>query len=136
MSALQSSAARALPVRPHERALPTTASKPKLKLITAPSTERPIAGVVYLCITLLVCSVLAVLVMNTELADGAYQRSALTKQLSAEVLTTEQLTERLADVSTPENLAVKAERLGMKQMVNPEVLHIDSSKINRDTTSN
>lgn len=132
MSALYSNAARALPVRPQERAVPISVDKPKLRLIAVPSQERSAAGLVRLCIVLLMLAVGAVLFMNTEMTDGAYKRSELTKQLSDEVLATEQLTEQLADASTPENLAVKAQQLGMKQMVNPEVLHIDSSTSAQD----
>lgn len=133
MSALPASAARALPVRPATTApssAPVKSSKPRLRLIEAPAHERSSTRFVMVCIVTLLAAVLGVLLLNTEMANGAYERADLTKVRSQEAIIGEQLSQELADISTAENLAKRAEQLGMRQMVNPHVLHIDSSKAN------
>lgn len=132
MSALPASAARALPVRPSTSApasTPSQATGPRLRLVEAPAHERSSTRFVMACIVLLLMSVLGVLLLNTEMANGAYERADLTKVRSQEAIIGEQLSQELADISTAENLSKRAEQLGMRQMVNPDVLHIDSSKV-------
>lgn len=130
MSALQSNAARAMPVRP-SAAVPQTeqSSRPKLRLVEAPVQGKSSTKFLMVCISFIAAAIVLVLVMNTEMANGAYDRAALQRERSAEVIVGEQLSEQLADISTAENLAKKAKALGMSQKVNPEVLHIDSKKV-------
>ncbi|WP_435299874.1 hypothetical protein [Timonella sp. A28] len=130
MSAVQSNAARVVPVRPSVSPHTTTTSKPSLRLVEAPAPEKSAARFIFMCIAILTVAVVAVLILNTEMANGTYERAHLTRELSTEVITGEQLSEQLADVSTAENLSNRAEQLGMEQKVNPKVLHLDSSKIN------
>lgn len=130
MSALQSNAARVVPVRPSTTStVQESQPKPKLKLVEAPAQERSAFRFMLLCIAIVTAAIIGALLLNTEMANGAYERSRLQKQLSEEVIAGEQLSEQLADLSTAENLAKKAKKLGMVQDVNPEVLHIDSAKI-------
>lgn len=130
MSALQSNAARVLPVRPIEPAVqPAKAPRPKFRIVEAPSTEKSSFRFMLLCVAIVVGAVIGALLLNTEMANGAYERSNLQRQLSQEVIVGEQLSSDLSDVSTAENLAKKAKELGMKQEVNPEVLHISSQDV-------
>lgn len=130
MSALQSNAARIVPVRPSVSSpVEETHQKPKLKLVEAPAQERSAFRFMILCVAIVTVAIIGALLLNTEMANGAYERSRLQKQLSEEVIAGEQLNEQLADLSTAENLAKRAKKLGMQQDVNPEVLHIDSKKI-------
>lgn len=130
MSALQSNAARVAPVRPSVSVPePSQVARPKLRLVEAPAQERSSTKFLMFCISMIAAAIVVVLLLNTEMANGAYDRAALQKTRSAEAIIGEQLSEELADISTAENLARKAEALGMSQKVNPEVLHIDSKKI-------
>ncbi len=130
MSALQSSAARVMPVRPSTVA-PVTESKqrPDLRLVEAPVQERSSFRFLMVCISLIAAAIVVVLVLNAEMANGAYERVNLQRERSQEAIVGEQLNAQLADIKTADNLAQRASALGMVQEVNPEVLHIDSKKV-------
>jgi hypothetical protein len=82
-----------------------------------------------MCISLIAAAIVVVLVLNAEMANGAYERVNLQRERSQEVIVGEQLNAQLADIKTADNLAQRAKALGMVQEVNPEVLHIDSKKV-------
>lgn len=131
MSALQSSAARAIPVRSLRPAPQSTqqSSGPRLRLVETPSQERSATFFIAMCVTLLMVAVLAVLFMNTEMANGAYKQRALSTEISGSALTTQALQTSLDDFVMAENLAERAINLGMVQMVNPGVISLVESKI-------
>lgn len=130
MSALQSNTARALPVR-SAKPTPSTppASGPRLRLVETPAQERSASVFIAACIGLLLASVFAVLLMNTEMANGAYKKQELNTAISNAALVTQTLQSSVDDFSTPENLAKRAIELGMVQMVNPGVISLMDEKI-------
>ena len=131
MSALQSSAARAVPLR-SLRPAPQPAQQsagPRLRLVEAPAQERSATLFIALCVSLLMIAVLAVLFMNTEMANGAYKQRALSTEISGTALTTQTLQSSLDGFVMAENLAKRAVDLGMVQMVNPGVISLVDSKI-------
>jgi hypothetical protein len=81
------------------------------------------------CVALLGLTIAAILILNVEMAHGAYKQTDMKAQLSHEVLVTEQLSSDLDDVSTAENLAQRARDLGMVQELTPGVIRLEDKTI-------
>lgn len=126
MSALQSSAARSLPVRPTKA---TEVSQPRLRLVETPAQERSATWFILMCVSLLLGAIVLVLFMNTEMTKGAYTQRAINAQISTAAVATQTLQADLDDFATPANLAARAASLGMVQMVNPGVISLTDSKV-------
>ena len=86
---------------------------PRLRGVSAPARERSRAGLVMLCVALLVCGLLSILVLNLSLERGSYllaQQKAEIGQLQDQ---NQLLAEDLSSLRAPDQLAKKATKLGM-----------------------
>ncbi len=126
MSALQSSAARSLPVRPTKA---TEVSPPRLRVVESPGQERSATWFIIACVSLLLGAIVSVLLMNTEMTKGAYTQRALNVEISNAAVATQTLEADLDEFATPANLAARAAGLGMVQMVNPGVISLAEHKV-------
>ncbi len=68
---------------------------------------------VALCMGVLVVSLLAVLLLNTRMAQGEYTRYALQTRLAQSAQNQQRIATVLDDVASPAHLAAAARRLGM-----------------------
>ena len=123
MTAAQSGAARALPVR--ETAVPSLPRSPgRLRLVQAPAQTRSRVPFVLLCIALLTAALLGTLVMNTVMNNEAYAARDIQIQIAREAEIADQLGEQIDALSSPQALAARASELGMVQSPNPGVLRL------------
>ncbi len=87
---------------------------PRLRSVAAPVASRSLVPFVSLCISIIVASLVAVLILNTQMAEGAYETRDLRIQL---VNLTEQRGEMLSTLeenAAPQYLAQRAQKLGME----------------------
>lgn len=108
----QSAAAR--PVR-HARpaATPSRPTAPRLRVVSAPVGARSRAGLVVLCVSLLALGLVALLVLNMQLQQGAYSLRELGTDAVRLTEARQQLQEDLAKSQAPQTLAERAQGLGM-----------------------
>ena len=86
---------------------------PRLRLVRAPLETRTRVPFVLLCIAVLVGALLGALVLNTQMARGAYQEQHLQVQLAAQARTEQDLNTQLAAREATGALAASATALGM-----------------------
>ncbi|PFG33470.1 hypothetical protein [Sanguibacter antarcticus] len=130
MSTAHASAARNLPH--HDRPAPLSRpseAPPRLRLVQAPAQARSRAPFVLACIGLLTGALLGTLVLNTAMADGAYEAQSLQRELADEAETTDILNERLDALTSPQALAQRATDLGMVRVSEPPVLRLSDQTI-------
>src|SRR5690606_19620184 len=69
------------------RSAPATASPPHrrdhLRPVESPAPGRPLAPVVWLCLAVIVASLGLMLVINTAMAEGAYERRDIKLELAS-----------------------------------------------------
>ncbi|HMO10549.1 MAG TPA: hypothetical protein PKB06_03385 [Actinotalea sp.] len=116
MSAAQSAAVRATsplrrPVSP--AAPPRTREQPRLRLVPPPVRSRARVPFVALCMALLTASLLSVLLLNTAMAQGEYERYALATRLAQSAQRQQLLVTELDRAAAPASLAGRAAALGM-----------------------
>ena len=94
---------------------PTTArpAPPRLRVVQAPRQARTRVPFVALCMGVLVVSLLAVLLLNTRMAQGEYSRYALQTRLAQSAQNQQVVATELDRAASPANLAIAARRLGM-----------------------
>ena len=104
-------------------------SAPDIHLVAAPARPRSRVPFVLLCMAVLVASLVAVLLLNTAMAHGAYEERDLQ---SAIARLAEQEQALLADLdakSAPGALASRARELGMVQDSTPAFIDLAAGKI-------
>lgn len=111
MSAAQSAAVRA-PAQPRPAPRPAPAP-PRLRLVPPPARARTRVPFVALCMAVLTASLLMVLLLNTSMAQGEYQRYALATRLAQSAQRQQELVIRLDEEAAPARLAARATALGM-----------------------
>jgi len=108
----QSAAARATrpAARPSNRA-----AQPgrRLRVVTAPVSAHSRAGAVVACLAILAAGLVALLLINIDLGHGAYVMYSLQNQEKQLTDQQEALTEQIAGAQAPDQLAVRAQALGM-----------------------
>lgn len=111
--------ARAVPAP----ATPSRASRPTLRVLPAPVASRARVPFLFVCLSLLVGSLLIALFLNTAMARGAYHAHDLEVQLARMAQTEQSLQEALSAAAAPEMLAGLARDLGM--IPSPHTAFID-----------
>lgn len=92
---------------------PTARRRPPLRVVPA-AIQRTGNGVfAVLCMTLLAGGLVALLMMNTALAQSTFSLRDLTAQSGVLTDQQEQLTQSIDDLRSPRNLAAKAQAMGM-----------------------
>ncbi len=113
MSAAQSAPARA--PRP-ARTSATGRTQPessRLHLVPPPARHRARVPFVMLCMGVLATALLTVLLLNTAMAQGEYERYGLATRLAQSAQRQQELVTRLDEVAAPARLAARARALGM-----------------------
>ncbi|WP_448629642.1 hypothetical protein [Cellulomonas soli] len=109
---IRTGAARAWsqPARP----LPTRQdAPPRLRLVRAPQQARTRVPFVLLCMAVLGAALLSALLLNTSMANGAYEKYELSNDLGRLQQDEKDLVAALDQKASPDNLAQAAQALGM-----------------------
>ncbi|GCD19694.1 hypothetical protein CTKZ_12560 [Cellulomonas algicola] len=102
------SAARAYPA-----ARPQPAPAPRLRLVRAPQTARTRVPFVLACMAVLTLALVSALLLNTQMAQGAYEKYGLTNELGRLNQDAKDLQAQLDQKASPAQLAAAARALGM-----------------------
>lgn len=110
MSAAQSAAVRApAPARPVPRPTPP----PRLRVVPPPRRAKTRVPFVAVCMAVLAASLLGVLLLNTAMAQGEYERYSLATRLAQSAQQQQELVTELDEAAAPARLAQRAAALGM-----------------------
>ena len=105
-------------------------TRPHLRMVSPLRPERASRGLFALIVTgALVVGMLAILLINTSLAQGAFTISALRAERGQLMQQEEALVEAVAALATPESLESRARDLGMVPSANPVFLDVQSGKV-------
>lgn len=110
---MSQTAARPLPVRRAPRGANPTAERARLKLVQPAVAQQSGIGFVVLCVTLVAVGFLSVLLLNTARAQQQYTIDDLQGQASRLGGTQQELSSELDAVSAPQQLALKAQEMGL-----------------------
>lgn len=108
--------AGAAPMRPGTAARPSTTGPEQgrhLRSVSAPEQARSLVPFMWACITPVVGALAAVLLINTTMAEGAYERRDLKIEIAALHQEAQGLSETIEANGAPAALAARAEQLGM-----------------------
>ncbi|VTR76459.1 MULTISPECIES: hypothetical protein [Cellulomonas] len=116
MSAEQAAARVPAPrVRPRPSAEPAQApARPRLRLVRPPAQARTHVPFVVTCMAILAAALLSALLLNTQLAAGAYATRTMDVRLAELARTEQQLSAEIDANKAPANLAQRARELGME----------------------
>ncbi|WP_062465065.1 hypothetical protein [Demequina soli] len=106
----------AAPLRQQRSAhAPRTEAAPRrhLRPVAAPESSRSLVPFAWLCVAIIVAALASVLLINTTMAEGAYERRDLKIQIADLHTQQSALQETLDTNAAPANLARRAARLGM-----------------------
>ncbi|GCE76191.1 hypothetical protein [Cellulomonas biazotea] len=104
------STARAYPA---PAARPQPAAAPRLRLVRAPQTARTRVPFVLACMAVLAVALLSALLLNTQMASGAYEEYSLSNELGRLDQDAKDLRAQLDQKASPAQLAAAARALGM-----------------------
>ncbi len=104
----------AAPARPRRAPQSTPAQTPaRLRLVRAPAEARTRTPFVLVCMAVLGAALLAALVLNTQMASGAYAKYDLSNELGRLDQDAKDLSAELDRKGSPSELANSAAALGM-----------------------
>ncbi|WP_062522437.1 hypothetical protein [Demequina silvatica] len=92
---------------------PEAAPRRQLRAVSAPDTPRSLAPFALLCIGIVLAALASVLLINTSMAEGAYERRDLKLEIADLHVQQAALNETLDGNASPASLADRAARLGM-----------------------
>ncbi|WP_029288755.1 hypothetical protein [Cellulomonas sp. HZM] len=90
-----------------------SAPAPRLRVVRAPAQARTRVPFVLVCMAVLAGALLAALLLNTQMAQVAYERLDLSNQLGQLQQDQKDLSATLDRKASPDDLAAAARRLGM-----------------------
>jgi len=103
----------------------------RLDVVRAPLHAKSRVPFLVLCATLMIGSLVAVLVLNTQLARGSYEMSQLQGEVAQTAQDVQGLEEELSAAET--DLPAKARSLGMVPAENPTMVSIRTGKVVKGT---
>lgn len=137
MSTSSAAAARPAPARttaPSPARRSTPALLPRLRVVRAPQSSRSRVPYVLLCAAVLGGSLVGVLLLNTAMADGAYESRALQVEIARLAQTEQSLALELDRAASPQSLAARAQAQGMVQDSTPAFLRLADGAVIGDPT--
>jgi hypothetical protein len=112
------------------RAAARKATRPQLREVPAPAPSVAGAGLFALVVTgVMAGGAVLLLVLNTTLAQGAFEMSRLEKQQRELAVQEQTLLQEVAKAESPETLARRAEALGMVPVESPVFLRLADGKV-------
>ncbi len=106
-----------------------SAPRPKLRIVPQPALDRARGAFLLSCVVLLLAGLIALLLINTSLAQGSFRLHDLEQEQRDFVDTEQALRQDLARQAAPEVLARRAKALGMVPSDNPAFVVIPGGKI-------
>ncbi|WP_062377390.1 hypothetical protein [Demequina pelophila] len=100
-------------VRGAARTAAAEAERPRLAPVQAPEQARSFMPFVWLCLAIVVGALASVLIINTTMAQGAYERRDLKIEIAGLHKQGAAAMEALEASASPTNLARRAQSLGM-----------------------
>ncbi|GAA1855596.1 hypothetical protein [Asanoa iriomotensis] len=116
-------------LRPKERTGVVAAGGPQLKVAPPPPVTGPRVPFVALILVLVVGGVLGILVVNTKIAENAFQIERLKESGAALNIQQQQLEQEIAKAQAPGNLTAQARKLGMVSGGDPAYIRLQDGKI-------
>lgn len=114
--------------RPSQR--PAQRTRPQLREVPAPAPSVAGNGMFALVVTgVLVLGAVVLLVLNTALAQGAFELSELSKTKRDLAVREQALLQAVARAEAPESLQARAEKLGMVPVAAPVFLRLADGKV-------
>jgi len=86
---------------------------PRLRLVSPPEQVRTRVPFVLVCMGMLIGALLTALLLNTSMAQAAFETTDAQRQLARLNQDNKELQARLDQVSSPDELAARARELGM-----------------------
>jgi hypothetical protein len=118
------------PVRPLPRSTPRRAAPtPRQLKVVAPTEQHGNGLFLALCVALLLGGFVAVLMLNTAMAQGSYTMRDLQRRSDELVDTQDSLRHTLDGLSGPGPLAQRARALGMVPAASPAFLRLSDGKV-------
>ncbi|WP_156822572.1 hypothetical protein [Demetria terragena] len=99
--------------------------QPRLRVVTGSEVRRSRTGFTVLCSTLLALGLLALLLLNTARAEQSFALGELQKSSTSLSDNERQLRSDISNVSAPQQVALKAQEMGMVPA--PQVAYVRSS---------
>ena len=128
----EAAAARAAQPRRAAAPAPAPATRPAPPLRLVPAPRRRVARrtpFVLLIVTVLGVGLVALLLLNTGVAQDSFQLTDLRRQSALLQDREEALEQEIAQLSTPDRLAKEAERLGMQPGSGPVFIEVPGGTI-------
>jgi hypothetical protein len=108
---------------------------PRLRLLPEPSSAVAGNGIFAVMIVgLLLAGMAALLLLNTNLAQGAFTQQALQQQQSALAVTEQLYSQQVAQAESPVTLQERANSAGMVPVTSPVFLRLSDGKVLGDPT--
>ncbi|WP_296664468.1 hypothetical protein [Demequina sp.] len=101
------------PARGRPAAPPAPGERPHLRSVQAPEPSRSLVPFAWACVAVVLAALASVLLVNTAMAEGAYERRDLKIEIASLHKERAGYLETLEANSSPANLAARAEGLGM-----------------------
>ncbi|WP_144276402.1 hypothetical protein [Demequina sp. NBRC 110053] len=114
MSAAPLRRPRTVPASARQQATPTSRQRPELRAVSAPEQARSLAPFAWSCLAVILGAMLAVLMINTAMSQGAYERRDLKIEIAQLHQQRASLISELEANSSPALLADAAAELGMQ----------------------
>jgi hypothetical protein len=121
---------RSTSTRPTRATATRKAARPPLREVPPPAPAVAGAGLFALVVTgVMAGGAVLLLVLNTTLAQGAFEMSRLEKQQRDLAVQEQTLLQQVAKAESPETLARRAEALGMVPVESPVFLRLADGKV-------
>lgn len=125
---MSSTAAARVPTRPAPRPPSRERQPPRLRVVT-PAPRRSAGGLALLSVGLLGFGLLALLLLNISIGKGAYALTALQREQRQLAQERQSLAEEYEAVSSPQELAAKAKKLGMVSNPNTAFVRLPDGEV-------
>jgi cell division protein FtsL len=113
------------------KAVSQTTAKAVLRLVPEMESGKQASnkGFVIAISSIFITGLLALLIINTALAQDAFKLQQLKQQATVLADQREAILRQVAEKSSPENLAASATKLGMVASTNPRFLDLSSTEV-------
>ena len=136
MSAARAYAARPEPVRSLPGARPVPDARPRLRAVAAPEQARSLAPFAWTCLLIIVAALISVLLLNTTMAQGAYERRDLKIEIANLHQERSHLISELEANSSASRLADAAAAMGMEKAQTQGFVSLKDASVNENTAGN
>lgn len=127
----RSATARALP-----GARPVTDHRPHLRAVAAPEQARSLAPFAWSCILIIVGALVSVLLLNTTMAEGAYERRDLKIEIANLHQERSRLISELEANASASRLADAAAAMGMEKAQTQGFVSLKDAAVGENTAGN